>query len=409
MSSQSQSTPVTPGISTRRLRALTVVLAAASGVSIANIFYSQPLLDLIAQTFKVTDSAASIVVTVTQLGYAAGIVVLMPLGDLIENRALASRVLIVTAIASAVAGFATNLPLFLVFSAILGFTSVVAQIVVPVAAHLAPAGQGGRYVGQVMSGLLLGIMLARSVSSFLADLWGWRSVYLLSAVLMVIMAIVLAMTLPKREPDHTGSYGSLMTSVWHLIQEEPALRRRAVMQALMFGTFSAFWTSVTYELIKEHDLSQTQIAIFALIGAAGAIAAPIAGRIGDRGHGTPATGIVFALAAIAMAIAGFGVHNLIVLALAGVLLDLAVQGNLVLSQQEIYALRPEARSRLNTVFIGSVFVGGAIGSALSGVLYDQAGWSGVTILGVVLALTGLGIWAASQMSRPRAKLAVLKV
>lgn len=406
MSSQSQPAPLNSDVSTRRLRALTFVLAAASGVSIANIFYSQPLLGLIAQTFNVTDSTASIVVTVTQLGYAAGIIVLMPLGDLIENRALASRVLIVTAVASAVAGFATSLTFFLVASAILGFTSVVAQIVVPLAAHMAPEGQGGRYVGRVMSGLLLGIMLARSVSSFLADLWGWRSVYLVSAGLMVVMSVVLALTLPRRKPDHTGSYGSLVVSIWHIVREEPALRRRAVMQALMFGTFSAFWTSVTYELIKDHDLSQTQIAIFALVGAAGAMAAPVAGRIGDRGLGGPATGIVFALAAAAMAIAGFGAHSLIVLALAGVLLDLAVQGNLVLSQQEIYALRPDARSRLNTVFIGSVFFGGAIGSALSGMLYDHAGWSGVAILGVVLALIGLGIWAASQMSRRRVKVAV---
>ncbi len=405
MSSGSRTAAVEPGISARRLRTLTFILAAASGVSIANIFYSQPLLDLIAETFTVSDSTASLVVTVTQIGYAAGIIVLMPLGDLIENRALASRVLLVTAVASAVAGLATNLPLFLVLSAILGFTSVVAQIVVPLAAHLAPEGQGGRYVGQVMSGLLLGIMLARSLSSFLADIWGWRSVYFVSAGLMLIMAIVLALTLPRREPDHAGSYGSLMMSIWHIIREEPALRRRAAMQALMFGTFSAFWTSVTYELIKEHSLSQTQIAIFALVGAAGAVAAPIAGRIGDRGLGRPATGVVFALAAVAMAIAGLGVRDLVVLALAGVLLDLAVQGNLVLSQQEIYALRPSARSRLNTVFIGSVFFGGAIGSALSGVLYARAGWSGVAILGVVLALVGLGIWAISLILRRRAKVA----
>src|ERR1700754_4520863 len=219
MNSQSRPARVDPGLSTQRLRTLTFVLAAASGVSIANIFYSQPLLDLIARTFGVTDGGASIVVTVTQLGYAAGIIVLMPLGDPIENRTLASRVLIVTAAASAAAGLALSLPLFLVFSAILGFTSVVAQIVVPVAAHLAPAGQGGRYVGQVMSGLLLGIMLARSLSSFLADLWGWRSVYFVSAGLMVIMAIVLALALPRRAPDHTGGYRSLMVSIWHLIRD----------------------------------------------------------------------------------------------------------------------------------------------------------------------------------------------
>ncbi|MEV4260590.1 MFS transporter [Kribbella sp. NPDC049584] len=187
------------------------------------------------------------------------------------------------------------------------------------------------------------------------------------------------------------------------------MRRRAVLQALMFGTFSAFWTSVTYELIREHHLSQTQIAIFALIGAAGAVAAPIAGRIGDRGLGRPATGVVFVLAAVAMAVAGLGVHNLVVLGLAGVLLDLAVQGSLVLSQQEIYALRPEARSRLNTVFIGSVFVGGAIGSALSGVLYESAGWSGVAVLGIVFALIGIGIWSVSQLLHRATRLKSEKV
>lgn len=403
MSSQSQSVPVEPGLSKRRLRVLTFVLAAAAGVSIANVFYSQPLLSLIGQSFGISQSAASIVVTVTQLGYAAGIVVVIPLGDLFESRLLAPRVLIVTAVAAAGVAFATNLPLFLVASAVLGFTSVVAQIVVPLAAHLAPAGQGGRYVGQVMSGLLLGIMLARSVSSFLAGIWGWRSVYVLSAVLMVIMIIVLSTALPRRKPDHTGTYGSLMKSLWHLIREEPALRRRAVLQAIMFAIFSVFWTSVTYELIKEYNLSQIQIAIFALVGAAGAAAAPIAGRIGDRGLGKPATGVVFALAAVSMGIAGFGAHNLIALAVAGILLDIAVQGSLVLSQQEIYALRPDARSRLNTVFIASVFFGGAIGSALSGVVYAQAGWSGVAILGVVLSLIGVAIWAASLVSRRRAR------
>ncbi|TCC57733.1 MFS transporter [Kribbella pittospori] len=401
MTSRSPSVPVEPGLSTRRLRALTFVLAAAAGISIANVFYSQPLLSLIAESFGISEGSAAVVVTVTQLGYAAGIIVVIPLGDLFDPRALASRVLVITAVAAACVAVATNLTIFLVASAVLGFTSVVAQIVVPFAAHLAPAGQSGRYVGQVMSGLLLGIMLARSVSSFLADLWGWRSVYVLSAALMVIMVIVLATVLPRRKPDHTGSYGSLVVSIWHLIREEPALRRRAVLQAIMFATFSAFWTSVTYVLITEYDLSQTKIAIFALVGAAGAAAAPIAGRIGDRGLGRPATGVVFALAAVAMAVAGFGVHHLVVLALAGILLDLAVQGNLVLSQQEIYALRPDARSRLNTVFIASVFFGGATGSALSGVVYAHAGWTGIAILGVVLSLVGVVIWAISQTLRAR--------
>jgi predicted MFS family arabinose efflux permease len=401
MRTQSPPAPAAPGISARRLRLLTFILATASGVSVANIFYSQPLLDLIARTYHTTEGSAAIVVTVTQLGYAAGIIVLMPLGDLIENRALASRVLVVTAIAAALASIAPNLTTFLIFSVLLGFTSVVAQIVIPVAAHLAPEDQRGRFVGQVMSGLLLGIMLARSASSLFADLWGWRSVYVVSAVLMLIMSVVLATTVPRRAPDHTDGYRTLMASIGHLIRTEPALRRRAVLQALMFATFSAFWTSIAYELIKQHHLSQAQIAIFALVGAAGAGAAPIAGRLGDRGLSRPATGVVFALAAVAMAIAGLGAHSLIALAGAGILLDLAVQGNLVLSQQEIYQLRPDARSRINTVFIGSVFGGGAIGSALSGLAYGREGWTGVSVAGVVLSLIGFGLWCGSEMLRRR--------
>jgi predicted MFS family arabinose efflux permease len=244
-------------------------------------------------------------------------------------------------------------------------------------------------------------MLARTASSLLAAVWGWRSIYIISAVLMLVMSVVLATTLPSREPDHTDGYRRLMVSIWHLIRSEPALRRRAALQALMFGTFSAFWTSIAYELIKVHHLGQTQIAIFALVGAAGAAAAPVAGRLGDRGHGRPATGGVFALAAVAMAVAGLGAHNLVVLATAGVLLDLAVQGNLVLSQQEIYALRPDARSRLNTVFIGSVFFGGAIGSALSGWVYEAHAWTGVVVLGVVLSIVGLGLWCGSELTHRR--------
>jgi predicted MFS family arabinose efflux permease len=192
-----------------------------------------------------------------------------------------------------------------------------------------------------------------------------------------------------------------MVSIWHLIRDEPALRRRAVLQAIMFATFSVFWTSIAYELIADHHLTQTEIAIFALVGAAGAAAAPVAGRIGDRGWGRPVTGIVFGLAAIAMIVAGLGAGNLIVLAIAAILLDLAVQSNLVLSQQEIYALRPEARSRLNTVFIASVFFGGAIGSGLSGLVYDHFRWGGVAALGVALSLIGLGIWWGSVLMRRR--------
>lgn len=382
-----------------RLGLITLVLATACGLSVANIYYSQPLLDLIARTFGTSQGSAAVVVTATQLGYAGGIILLMPLGDLLENRKLTSCTMLGTAAAAVLAAFSSSLAVFLVLSVFIGLTSVVAQILIPLAAHLAPEAERGQFVGRVMSGLLLGILLARTVSSLLAAAWGWRSVYLISAGLMLIMAAVLWRLLPRHKPTphEDSSYPRLMRSIGLLARTEPALRRRAVCQALMFGTFSVFWTSITFELIRVHHLSQTGIAIFALVGAGGALAAPIAGRLADRGHGVIGSGCAFVLAVVAMATAGLGVHNLLVLAAAAVLLDLAVQGHQVLSQQEIYALRPDARARINTVFMGTVFLGGALSSAASGVLYERYGWNGPVGLGIALGCCGLAVWTGSRL------------
>ena len=383
-----------------RLGLITVVLATACGLSVANIYYSQPLLDLLARSFHTSQGSAAIVVTATQLGYAAGLILLMPLGDLLENRKLTSWTMLATAVAAVLAAISPNLGVFLALSVVIGLTSVVAQILIPLAAHLAPEAERGQFVGRVMSGLLLGILLARTVSSLLAATGGWRTVYVVSAVLMIGMAGVLWRTLPRHKPTAAGSgtsYLTLMRSIGHLARTEPALRRRAVCQSLMFGIFSVFWTSITFELIRVHHLSQTGIAIFALVGAGGALAAPIAGRLADRGHGTMSSGLAFVLAVASMALAGFGVHNLIALAAAAVLLDLAVQGHQVLSQQEIYALRPDARARINTVYMGSVFLGGSIASAASGALYQAAGWTGPIWLGVALGCAGFVVWAGSRV------------
>jgi predicted MFS family arabinose efflux permease len=388
-----------------RLGLLTIVLATACGLSVANIYYSQPLLDLIARAFHTSQGSAAIVVTATQLGYACGLIVLLPLGDLLENRRLASYTMLGTAVAALAAAFSPNLASFLVLSVLIGITAVVAQILVPLAAHLAPEAERGHFVGRVMSGLLLGILLARTVSSLLAAAWGWRSVYVVSAVLMVIMAGVLLRLLPRHRPlpsEQSRSYPALLRSIGELARSQPALRRRAACQALMFAMFSLFWTSITFELIKVHHLSQTGIAIFALVGAGGALAAPIAGRLADRGHGQLGSGLAFVVAIIAMVTAGLGVHNIVVLAVAAVLLDLAVQGHQVLSQQEIYALRPDARARINTVFMGTVFLGGSVGSAASGALYDRYGWSGPCTLGVILGCVGLTIWSSAAALRRRA-------
>ncbi|WP_206745633.1 MFS transporter [Jatrophihabitans sp. GAS493] len=383
----------------RSMRLITLVLAIACGATVANLYYCQPLLPLLSDTFGVSQGTAAVVVTLTQLGYAFGMLFLLPLGDLLENRKFASRTLLATTVALLIAAFAKDFALFAGMSVLIGVTSVVAQILIPFAAHLAPEAERGRFVGRVMSGLLLGILLARTVASLVAAQWGWRSVYVISAVLMLATSLALVKVLPTHRPQTKAKYPQLLRSLGMLVRTEPALRRRAACQALMFGTFSCFWTSIAYELIDEHGFSQTAIGLFALVGAAGALAAPIAGRLADHGHSVIGSGSAIALAFIAMLLAGFGSANIVVLAAAAVLLDLGVQGHQVFSQQEIYSLRGDARARINTVFMTTVFIGGAIASGLSGLLHEQYGWRTVAFFGACLPLVALSIWGVATLRR----------
>jgi len=385
----------------RSLRLITILLAFACGASVANLYYAQPLLSLIGHSFGVGQGTATIVVTATQIGYALGLALLLPLGDLLENRRLASRTLLLTAVALAVAAFAPNLGVFLALSVLIGVTSVVAQILIPLMAHLAPPEARGKYVGQVMSGLLLGIMLARSIASFASAAWGWRSIYEISAVAMVLTSVALIKVLPTRQPTHTARYASLLASTIRLVRTEPVLVRRALTQACLFGSFTAYWTAVAYELIDHHHLTQNGVAVFALIGAAGAATAPIAGRLGDAGHSVIARIVALVLAIVAMGLAGFGASNLVLLALAGVLLDFAVQSHQVLSLRDIYALRGDARARINSVYMTSIFVGGAITSAVTGVLLETWGWTGVTIFAAILPAAGALIWMEGRAHEHR--------
>ena len=382
------------------LNVIILVMAVACGLTVANLYYAQPLLALMASTFHVSQGAAAIIVTATQLGYAAGLALLVPLGDVLENRKLACRTLILTAVALGVAALSPDFTLFLVMSVLIGVTSVVVQILVPFAAHLAPPEERGKYVGRVMSGLLLGILLARSVASVAAAAWGWRSIYLISAVAMIALSAVLWRLLPQHAPVAKARYGRLLRSTLQLVRQEPVLRRRALCQALMFGSFSAFWTSIAYELIDAHHLSQLHIAVFALVGAGGAAAALAAGVLGDRGLGRPVRGLSMALGVGAMVLAGLGSGSIILLACAAVLLDLATQGNQVLSQRDIYALRENARARLNTVYVTASFIAGAIASTVSGLLYESHGWTAVTIFGAALPLAALCVYLFEFIRKP---------
>lgn len=376
---------------------VTAMLALACGLTVANLYYAQPLLGQIADDFGVSDGRSAFVVTATQVGYVAGLLFVLPAGDLVETRWLVSRTLLATAACLVVAAAAPGYPVFLAASLAVGLTSVVAQVLIPYAAHLADDTNRGRFVGTVMTGLLLGILLARTVSSLVAAVAGWRAIFATSAGLMLALAVVLPRVLPAKQPEHRMGYRALLVSVARLVPELPALRRRAVSQALVFGAFTCYWSAVAFELTDRHGLGPVGIAAFALVGAGGAVAAPVAGWLGDRGAGTVAGGLLLALGIAAMALAGCGAGSVVLLGLAGFLLDFAVQGHQVLGQREIYGLRADARSRINTVYMSTVFTGGALASAGTGVLHDGRGWPGVTVLGAACLTAALLIWAAAAL------------
>ncbi|ELQ17765.1 putative transporter-like membrane protein [Pseudomonas fluorescens BRIP34879] len=371
-------------------RAMVMLFAFCCGAIVANIYYAQPIIEMIAPDIGLTPAMASLIVSLTQIGYALGLFFLVPLGDLLENRKLMITTTVV-AIASLLGAAFTEQPnLFLLVSLLIGFSSVSVQILIPLAAHLAPAESRGRVVGSIMGGLLLGILLARPVSSLVTDHFGWRAMFIAAAALMAFISVVLMLTIPRRQPDHSASYGQLLRSLGTLLREQPLLRQRAFYQGCLFATFSLFWTAAPLELVRSHGLSQTQIALFALVGAIGAIAAPIAGRLADAGHTHRASLLAMLFAALSFLPAlVHPLYSVIGLAVTGVVLDFCVQMNMVLGQRAIYALDANSRSRLNALYMTSIFIGGAFGSAIASSVYEHGGWLGVLLVGSAFPLLAL--------------------
>ncbi|WP_326624066.1 MULTISPECIES: MFS transporter [unclassified Streptomyces] len=375
------------------------LLAVASGMTVANLYYAQPLLSSLSQVFHLDTATAGLLITVTQIGFVVGMLFLVPLGDRLEKRRLVTVLLAVATVALAVAGFATSFPMLFAASLVSGATSVVAQILVPYAASLAPDHARGRIVGRVMSGLLAGILLSRTVSSLVSDVAGWRYVYFGSAVLMALLALALRVALPQQAPTTSLAYGQVLRSTFRLVRTHPALLRRGLYQAAMYAAFSAFWTTVSFVLTgPRFHYSPIGVGVFALVGAAGAAVAPLAGRWADRELARPVTGIAFVVAALAFAVAGFGQRQIILIALAGILIDVAVQTTLILGQHTIYRLDAGARSRLNSAFMAVFFAGGALGSQLGSLAYHAAGWTGVSVLGAALPLIALAYWVTGRRS-----------
>ncbi|MEU3708609.1 MFS transporter [Streptomyces catenulae] len=376
---------------------LVALLATSCGLTVANLYYAQPLLEMMRRTFQLQDSTAGLLITLTQLGYAVGMVFLVPLGDRIENSRLVSVLLTVTALAMAAGGLAPTFTVLLVAALVAGATSVVAQVLVPYVADLAPDHLRGAVVGKVMSGLLAGILLSRTVGSLLADVAGWRTVYLVSAALMAILALVLRRALPHRAPTSTDPYTVLLRSMARLIRVHPQLRRRSFYHACMFAAFSAFWTTISYVLTTApYHYSQLQVGLFALVGAAGALVAPLAGRLADRGLAHRLTPVTCLLASATLIWAGLAAHRILVLAAAAVLLDCAVQCSLIFGQHTIYQLDADARARITGVYIATFFVGGAIGSQLGTLAHHVGNWTTVTLTAAAFPVIATLVWTTDR-------------
>ncbi|MBB3256387.1 putative MFS family arabinose efflux permease [Paraburkholderia bannensis] len=373
------------------LRGLLLLLATIAGISVANIYYNQPLLDDFRKTFPSGAAWIGAVPAATQLGYAAGMLLLAPLGDRFDRRRIILMQIGLLCIALLAATFAPSLPVLIGASLAIGILSTIAQQAVPFSAELAPPEGRGHAVGTVMSGLLLGILLARTAAGFVGQYFGWRAVFGASIVALLALAFVIVKKLPKSQPTSKLGYGKLIGSMWHLVVELRGLREASATGACLFAAFSLFWPVLTLLLAGEPFHLGPQVAgLFGIVGAAGALAAPWAGRSADKRGPRAVITLSIALIAIAFVIFAFSGKSLIGLVIGVVVLDVGVQAAQISNQSRIYALRPEARSRVNTVFMVCYFIGGATGSAVGAATWHAFGWIGVCVAG--LCFSALAAW-----------------
>ncbi|MDH6428989.1 putative MFS family arabinose efflux permease [Paenibacillus sp. PastH-3] len=395
LSSQETHTPSDSIHASSMPRYMTLLFAVVCGMSVANIYFAQPLLDHLSKEFGIDYSTIGILITITQIFYAVGLLLLVPLGDLLNQRRLIIGQMLLSVVALIIVGTASSSTVLLVGMASVGLLAVVTQTLVAFAATMAAPAERGRVVGMVTSGIVIGILLARSISGILTDLAGWRSVYLFSAALMLCMVCTLFRVLPNVEREvKTLSYAQLLSSVFMLFVQERVLRIRAILALLIFTAFSILWTSVVLPLSAPPlSLSHTAIGAFGLAGIVGALAAARAGKLADQGHGQRTTGIALLLLLISWWFISFTEQSLLALVIGIVLLDLAVQAVHVTNQSIILTLRMEARSRLTAGYMVFYSIGSATGSIASTQIYSHYGWNGVCWLGASVSAVAFLFWA----------------
>jgi predicted MFS family arabinose efflux permease len=385
--------------------ALVTIVAIATGALVANLYYAQPLVSSVGPELGISDRLAGSITSITQIGYGAGLFLLVSLGDIVENRRLVLMTLSLTIVALVAAAISTTAAPFFLASFVVGVCSTGAQVLIPFVSHLVPPERRGRTVGNIMAGLLTGIMLARPAALFISASFGWRAVFWCSAVLMVAILIALFRMMPKHPPHGRLRYSQILTSMAGLWFALPALRWRAAYQFLMFGAFNMFWTAAPLMLADNLGLSQRGIGIFALAGAGGALSAPFAGRLADRGHSTLTSLGSMLLVGLGFLATGWAaaVPTVVGLAILAFLIDAGVQANQVVSQRIIFsAATPDNRGRVNAIYMTVTFIGGALGSLLGTVTYHWGGWTASALAGGTIGLLLLILFGIEQLwRRPR--------
>lgn len=390
-------TAARPGERVTLTPALLWLFTVTAGVAVANLTYNQPLLPEIGRTFGVSGGQAGIVATLTQTGYAAGILFLAPLGDMIERRRLIPATLVAVAVALAGVATAASFALLCAATFLVGLTTIAPQLVIPFAAGLSAPTTRGRAVGHVMSGLLVGVLAGRVLAGFVGQIYGWRFMFALASAVAIGLAVLLARQLPRTAPPIAMTYKALLRSLWPLVRSQPVLRESSLLGALFFAGFSALWTTLAF-LLRTPPLhyGSTVAGLFGLLGIAGALTAPFAGRLADRSSPRRTIGAAAALQAIAWIVMLFGWRRLMGLAAGVLLLDAGTAAAQVSNQARIYSLPAHAHSRVNTVYMVAYFVGGSLGSILGAAAWDRARWAGVCGVGLglmLLAALVLGVGA----------------
>jgi predicted MFS family arabinose efflux permease len=375
-------------------RGLTWLFAIAGGASVGNMYWAQPLLAPIAESFHIAPSDAGFVITLTQLGYAIGVFLIVPLGDTVNRKRVIPLIMLLATLALAATAAAPMFPVLLGVLALVGVSSVAGQILTPLAGDLATDQQRGRVLGAVASGLMLGILLSRALSGLVADALGWRAVYVGASALMLVLAVILARRLPRLEAKRGMPYGRLLLSVLRTVKGDRRVQVTILLGALPMAVFTLFWTGLTLLLsAAPYSYSTGQIGLISLVAVAGAAAAQGAGRLFDRGLSVQAIGAAILTALISLILAAIGRDSLVVIIIVIALFSVGLQAVLVLAQTRMMAIDPAARSRMNTVYVVGNFLAGAIGSALAGLIWSWGHWIGLMSVGALILAAALAIWA----------------